>query len=54
MPSEMEVKLPHKLLTLLTLPTMLTLDTLLNDFISFGATNWECTGRSGYPINRHD
>ena len=39
MPSEMEVKLPHKLLTLLTLPTMLTLDTLLYGFISFGAAN---------------
>ena len=39
MPSVMEVELPHKLLTLLTLPTLLTLDTLLYGFISFGATN---------------
>ena len=38
MPSEIEVELPHKLLTLLTLPALLTLDTLLYGFISFGAT----------------
>ena len=45
MPSEIEVELPHKLLTLLTLPALLTLDTLLYGFISFGAT--KLGGRRG-------